>query len=106
MASIPSGGGNVRGSKIRHPELVGGQFWNAFLSMNTIRDLLIGGGSILVSGMRFNSPPPSPVQEFSLSNPQSIAHDMMRVAQDMRIAAVRHEKEMKQMELHLECAGT
>lgn len=92
-------------SKCSHPKLVGGPFWLRFCLMNTIRDLLIGGGSILVSGMRFTSPRPSPVQEFSLSHPQSIAHDMMRVAQDMRVAAKRNEKEMRQMELHLECAG-
>ena len=90
---------------IRHPCLSKDSFGNTFKIMNTIRDLLIGGGSILVSGMYYNSPRPSPVQEFSLSHPQSIAHDMMRVAQDLRVAAARHEKEIRQMELRLKCAG-
>jgi hypothetical protein len=105
MLKFPSEVQKFNGSRCRHPELVDGPFWQYIPSMNTIRDLLIGGGSILVSGMQFTSPRPSPVQELSLSNPQSIAHDMMRIAQDMRVAAIRHDKEMRQMELQLECAG-
>jgi hypothetical protein len=73
--------------------------------MNTIRDFLIGGGSILTAGVPFTCPRPSPVQEFSLSHPQSIANDMTRIVMDLRVAAKRHEKEMQQMELGLECVG-
>jgi hypothetical protein len=74
--------------------------------MNKIRDFLIGGGTILTAGIQRGCPHPSPAREFSFSNPQSIAHDLMRVAQDVRIASVRHEKEIKQMELKLEFAGS
>jgi len=72
--------------------------------MNTIRDILIGGGSLLVAGTSFSIPRPSPVHEFSITHPQSIAHDMARIATDMKIAAKRHEQELSQMELGLECA--